>query len=432
MCIDENQLCFDFDDYSDKESVCQEDLNFCTVQAIKNSDVILDRFEELELLNVFQLENKIQKLEGHSSFVFRAVDSVTDKKVVLKFLDPLFSQRISGISDIDTELNYEKLFEWEAKILSELKSNRHTPNVTGHLMHAPVQIERDGKTFSHTLSYLAIENLNIELKKAFFDNSSPSLLKYSRRLRLFCQILTAVCSVHGDGVFHRDLKPSNLMAKSGRQTDGVVLIDFASSYAKNNIREKIRLYPEKWHGTECYASPEILCGLPPEKVLACAQDMYSLGCMLYELFGCRTFNQKLYETNPGYIETIENCRIYSNDGKTFEERLEVFNSYLDEFSHSVRSVSLGDEADIPSFIKQEIDSVIHRFTSFDWRKRPCEEDFPEIRRKLLYLSKIMENAHLRSELKRRKAVRKNRFKNRLVEKSAAKLVSAMPQTEASK
>ncbi len=428
MFVDENQLYFDFDDYADQESVCQEDLNFCAVQAIKKSEAILERFENLELLNMLQHENKIKKIDGHSSFVFRAVDGVTDKKVVLKCLDPLFSQRIAGIPDIDIDINYEKLFEWEDKILAELKSNRHTPVVTGRLSRVPVQIETDGKTFSHTLSYLAIENLNIELKKAFFDNNNPSLLKYSKRLRLFCQILNAVCSVHGDGVFHRDLKPSNLMAKSGRQKDGVILIDFASSYAKKNVREKIRLYPEKWHGTEGYASPEILCGLPPEKELAHAQDMYSLGCMLYELFGCRTFKQKLYDTNPGYIETLENCRIYPNDGNSFEERLEVFNSYLDEFSRSVRPVALGEEADIPSFIKQEIDLMIQRLTSFDWRKRPCEEDFPEIRRKLFYLSKIMENTHLRSEFKRRKTLRKKR----LMEKSTEKFISAMPQAEASK
>ena len=153
-----------------------------------------------------------------------------------------------------------------------------------------------------------------------------------------------------------------------------------------------------------------------------------MGCMLYELFGCHTFNQKLYETNPGYIETIENCRIYPNDGNCFEERLEVFNSYLDEFSRSVRSVALGEEADIPSFIKQEIELIIQRFTSFDWRKRPCKEDFPEIRRKLFYLSKIMENTHLRSEFKRRKAV----HKKRLMEKSAARLGSLMPKSEACK
>ena len=428
MCIDESQLYFDFDDYSDGESVCQEDLNFCAVQAIKNADSILDRFENLELLNVLEQENKIQKLDGHSSLVFRAVDSVTDKKVVLKCLDPLFSQRIAGIPDIDTDIDYEKLFEWEDKILSELKNNRHTSAVINRLSRVPVLIETGGKTFSHTLSYLAIENLNIELKKAFFDNNNPSLLKYCKRLRLFCQILNAVCSVQGNGVFHRDLKPSNLMAKSGRQSDGVVLIDFASSYARKDIREKIRLYPEKWHGTEGYASPEILCGLSPEKDLAPAQDMYSLGCMLYELFGCHTFNQKLYETNPGYIETIENCRIYPNDGNCFEERLEVFNSYLDEFSRSVRSVALGEEADIPSFIKQEIELIIQRFTSFDRRKRPCKEDFPEIRRKLFYLSKIMENTHLRSEFKRRKAV----HKKRLMEKSAARLGSAMPKSEACK
>lgn len=144
MCIDESQLYFDFDDCSDGESVCQEYLNFCAVQAIKNADSILDRFENLELLNVLEQENKIQKLDGHSSFVFRAVDSVTDRKVVLKCLDPLFSQRIAGIPDIDTDIDYEKLFEWEDKILSELKSNRHTPAVINRLSRVPVLIETGG------------------------------------------------------------------------------------------------------------------------------------------------------------------------------------------------------------------------------------------------------------------------------------------------
>lgn len=58
--------------------------------------------------------------------------------------------------------------------------------------------------------------------------------------------------------------------------------------------------------------------------------------------------------------------------------------------------------------QQEIDVIIQRFTSFDRRKRPCKEDFPEIRRKLFYLSKIMGNAYLCSKFKRRKAVHKKR------------------------
>lgn len=64
--------------------------------------------------------------------------------------------------------------------------------------------------------------------------------------------------------------------------------------------------------------------------------------------------------------------------------------------------------------QQEIDVIIQRFTSFDRRKHPCKEDFPEIRRKLFYLSKIMENTHLRSEFKRRKAVHKKKIRNILL------------------
>lgn len=64
--------------------------------------------------------------------------------------------------------------------------------------------------------------------------------------------------------------------------------------------------------------------------------------------------------------------------------------------------------------QQEIDVIIQRFTSFDRRKHPCKEDFPEIRRKLFYLSKIMENTHLCSEFKRRKAVHKKKIRNILL------------------
>lgn len=64
--------------------------------------------------------------------------------------------------------------------------------------------------------------------------------------------------------------------------------------------------------------------------------------------------------------------------------------------------------------QQEIDVIIQRFTSFDRRKRPCKEDFPEIRRKLFYLSKIMENTHLCSEFKKRKAVHKKKIRNILL------------------
>lgn len=413
---DSEQLYFNFDEYDDSENpanneyfATREELNYNAVQAIQKSEQILDRFENLELLNAYSFQDKIKKLEGHSSFVFSATDSVDDKKVVLKCLDPLFSSGTQGLSDIDTDIDYERLFIWEDKILTFLLKNRHTVNKTQNLSRANVNIQTKDGTFIHKVSYIALEKLKIELKKAFVENKTQSLKKTAEHLRLFCQILNAVLSIHKEGVFHLDLKPSNLMAKSGKQKDGVVLIDFASSSAKEDVCSKIREYPQKWHGTEDYASPEILCGLSPEEELATAQDMYSLGCMLFELCAYKNFSQKLHEQNPGYITAIENCRIYQNDGETLQKRLLVFNRYLDTFASSMRPVTLGEEANLPLFVKKELDAIIQKFTSFDWRKRPKDSSLPEIRDRLYSLAKILYNTHLLEIAKKRREIHRRKL-----------------------
>lgn len=85
MEIDSEQLYFNFDEYDDSENptnneyfATREELNYNAVQAIQKSEQILDRFESLELLNAYSFQDKIKKLEGHSSFVFSATDSVDD------------------------------------------------------------------------------------------------------------------------------------------------------------------------------------------------------------------------------------------------------------------------------------------------------------------------------------------------------------------
>ncbi len=416
MAEDEEQLEFDFTEYDDgaeKEAhETREALNFSAVQAIEEAPEILERFEKLSLLNAFQVNGKIAKCEGQSSFVFCATDCATDKKVVLKCLDPLFTGGNEGLPDIDPDIDYEKLFEWEDKILELLKQNRHSVNKIKKLSRAPVKIKSGGEIFLHKVSYFAAENLGVELKKAFLDKKNSSFSKKSNLLRLFCQILTAVYSIHRAGVFHRDLKPSNLMARSGKKSDGVVLIDFASSSVKVELINKIMMFPQKWHGTADYAAPEISCGLGPEGELAAAQDMYSLGCMLYELFSYDTFAQRLSALNPRYIETMENCRIYSNDGETLEERLEAYGLYLDSFALSVRPVRLGEEVCLPRFVKDELNGVIQKLTEFDWRKRPETKDIPEIRKRLYSLSKILSDAHLLKIAKERKLVHRKRLLER--------------------
>ena len=95
------------------------------------------------------------------------------------------------------------------------------------------------------------------------------------------QIAAALAAVHGTGILHRDLKPSNVMF---RDESNVVLIDFG--LAKQMELEAALTGNGQIFGTPHYMSPEQGHGQP----LDVRSDIYSLGCLLYEmLMGRRPF-----------------------------------------------------------------------------------------------------------------------------------------------
>lgn len=71
---DSEQLYFNFDEYDDSENpanneyfATREELNYNAVQAIQKSEQILDRFENLELLNAYSFQDKIKTLDTTSA-----------------------------------------------------------------------------------------------------------------------------------------------------------------------------------------------------------------------------------------------------------------------------------------------------------------------------------------------------------------------------
>jgi serine/threonine protein kinase len=85
------------------------------------------------------------------------------------------------------------------------------------------------------------------------------------------QICLALDHVHRHGLVHRDVKPANVfLGNDGRTT----LLDFGLACAAAATREN-----EVGVGTMEYAAPEQICGGPVDR----RADIYSLGCVLYEL-----------------------------------------------------------------------------------------------------------------------------------------------------
>jgi serine/threonine-protein kinase len=127
-------------------------------------------------------------------------------------------------------------------------------------------------------------------------------LSPERVLRIGSQICSALTSAHHLSILHRDLKPANIiMVNSLATTDHVKVVDFG-------IAKCLTLDPGGRNtditrvgallGTPAYMPPEVLMGAPADQ----RSDLYSLGCIMYELATGRT--PYLAETIPQLIHEM--------------------------------------------------------------------------------------------------------------------------------
>ncbi|WP_341845939.1 serine/threonine-protein kinase [Streptomyces curacoi] len=93
--------------------------------------------------------------------------------------------------------------------------------------------------------------------------------------RIAAQIATGLSTAHQQGVIHRDIKPSNLLLS----TDGMAKIsDFGIARIVHETSAPLTMTGQIL-GTSSYLAPERALGRPAGP----ASDVYSLGCVLYEL-----------------------------------------------------------------------------------------------------------------------------------------------------
>lgn len=107
-------------------------------------------------------------------------------------------------------------------------------------------------------------------------------------LGLFMQVLAGIGKTHDAGVIHRDLKPGNILVDMSSHVPVAKIIDFgiAREEAAGPDDEEF----EKIRGTAGYISPDEIRS--PHEVCR-SSDIYSLGCVLYELTaGVRPFQNR--------------------------------------------------------------------------------------------------------------------------------------------
>jgi serine/threonine protein kinase len=187
--------------------------------------------------------------EGGMGKVYLARHTVLDQQVALKVLDP----------EVSRKPDVRERFIQEANIQAKL---RH-PGI--------VQVLTATQAESGT-PVLVMEYVSGKSLAEVVEKRGP--LPVDDALKVMERILSAVSYAHQQGVIHRDLKPSNVMVMASGETK---VTDFGIAKVLGSAR---LTRTGTAMGSAHYMSPEQI--RRPETVDA-RSDIYSLGCMFYEI-----------------------------------------------------------------------------------------------------------------------------------------------------
>ena len=201
---------------------------------------------------------------GAMGSVYRGVQISVGRPVAIKLVNPQWVRNPDIV----------RRFVREAQLTSQLVH----PNAVSVLDFGQT---RDG------IYYLVMELLS--------GRTLEDLLRIERRIspdrvvRIGSQICSALLGAHHLSILHRDLKPANIILVDHLATqDHVKVVDFG-------IAKSLALDPSgrgntditrvgALLGTPAYMPPEVLMGRPADQ----RSDLYSLGCIMYELATGRT------------------------------------------------------------------------------------------------------------------------------------------------
>ena len=188
--------------------------------------------------------------------VFRAIDTQLGRAVAIKTTREQFSAR----------------FEREARAISALNH----PNICTLHDVGP--------------NYLVMELVEGETLSARLKNGP---LPIQTVLPYGSQIAAALVEAHAKGIIHRDLKPSNIMVGKS----GVKILDFGLA---RSGQDETATGSHMIVGTPAYMAPEQREGKPTDA----RADIYSFGCVLYEMFTGARVGPQRKRIRPRKLERV--------------------------------------------------------------------------------------------------------------------------------
>ena len=128
---------------------------------------------------------------------------------------------------------------------------------------------------------------NKTLKKFIDDkNSNDELIEPETINSIIKQICLGLKEIHDAGITHRDLNPANIFIDENLL---IKIGDFGASTSSKYFTTRI--------GTVQYAAPELLVDIKLGDKFSNKVDIYSLGCIFYELFTLSNYyGDKIYNS----------------------------------------------------------------------------------------------------------------------------------------
>ena len=146
----------------------------------------------------------------------------------------------------------------------EISAQLHHP----HILPLYDSGDADGLLY-YVMPYVEGESLRDRLTR-------EKQLALDDALQIAREVADALSYAHSRGVIHRDIKPENILLESGH----AVVADFGIARAITAARGETLTGTGMAIGTPAYMSPEQAAG---SKELDGRSDLYSLGCVLYEM-----------------------------------------------------------------------------------------------------------------------------------------------------
>ena len=290
--------------------------------------------------------------KGSMGVVYLGRDPYIDRKVSIK---------ISGPS---SDVLVEQADKFRERFFVEAQS-------AGRLVHNNIVAIYDAGMYKD-FCYITMEYIDGPTIVKFCKKDS--LLPINKVIEIIYTACKAFEFAHTQGVIHRDIKPSNIMmTKAG----DVKITDFGIAYIKSEDRSTKGII-----GSPSYMSPEQVKEEPIED----KSDIFSLGCVLYELltgekafFGDNYFSilYKITNDEPVPIRTIrpELPEVLDKITKKALEKdpLLRYQSCLD-FAYDLRVALRGSRGEAKGEIIEDVVDYVRNVPFFEsFTKKQVEE-----------------------------------------------------------